>query len=76
MSYIGKHSTKGIGASFPDPSKSTTLEADGVKLEVPLGQQITKSDQRTSLLYNEYIVYDVSQVRCHFLVEVKFVFKF
>ena len=73
----GKHSTKGCGATVPDESNSATLEADGVKLEVPLGPPVTdRGVKKPSLLYNEYIVYDVAQVRCHFLVKVKFIFKF
>ena len=53
----GKHSTKGVGKTEPDSSEYT--EIDGAK--VPYGKG-TKKDIKSDLLYNEYIVYDVSQV--------------
>ncbi|KAK6996034.1 Poly [ADP-ribose] polymerase 1, partial [Halocaridina rubra] len=55
----GMHSTKGIGRTHPDPAQTIKLE-DGV--EVPLGKGTASGVGRTSLLYNEYIVYDVAQI--------------
>lgn len=49
----GKHSTKGLGVTMPNPDETVTLE-DGV--EVPLGKPTKQFSDRsqTSLLYNEY----------------------
>ncbi|KAK6120189.1 hypothetical protein DH2020_046095 [Rehmannia glutinosa] len=52
----GKLSTKGVGATAPDLSEAQTLE-NGV-----IG----------SLLYNEYIVYNVEQIRMRYVVHVNF----
>lgn len=68
----GKHSTKGMGRTAPDPSDTVTLE-DGVI--VPLGKGKPTSVTHTSLLYNEYIVYDVSQIHMKYLLKVDFKFK-
>jgi poly [ADP-ribose] polymerase 1 len=68
----GKHSVKGLGKSFPNDSKAHT-RADGVK--VPLGQLETDSKMKTSLLYNEFIVYDVAQVNVQYLLKMKFHYK-
>lgn len=68
----GKLSTKGVGATAPDMSESEILE-DGVV--VPLGrpkQQL--SSKAGSLLYNEYIAYNVDQIRMRYVVQVNFNF--
>ena len=66
-------STKGLGQSVPDESEYTELE-DG--LVVPVGKlKRDDSGGQRSLLYNEYIVYSVDQIRQRFLVEVEFNFK-
>ncbi|XP_049724171.1 poly [ADP-ribose] polymerase 1 [Elephas maximus indicus] len=67
----GKHSVKGLGKTTPDPSASITL--DGV--EVPLGTGISSGVNDTSLLYNEYIIYDIAQVNLKYLLKLKFNFK-
>ena len=54
----GKHSTKGVGKTEPDSADYSEIE--GVK--VPFGQGV-KKEVESDLLYNEYIVYDVAQVR-------------
>uniref|UniRef100_A0AAQ4Q8P8 Poly [ADP-ribose] polymerase n=1 Tax=Gasterosteus aculeatus aculeatus TaxID=481459 RepID=A0AAQ4Q8P8_GASAC len=64
----GKHSVKGLGRSAPDPSASVTL--DGV--QVPVGKGTNTNIDDTSLLYNEYIVYDVAQVNMKYLLKIKF----
>lgn len=47
----GKHSTKGVGGTEPDPTGYRTI--DGI--EVPAGKGIKNSSvEQTSLLYNEY----------------------
>lgn len=64
----GKHSTKGIGLTTPDP-KQAIITPEGV--EIPLGKGISCTKQG-SLLYNEYIVYDVAQVKVQYLLKMKF----
>lgn len=69
----GKHSTKGVGRTHPDPSQTIKLE-DGV--EVPLGKGVTADVSRTSLLYNEYIVYDVAQINVKYLLRLRFKYRY
>ncbi|XP_055693222.1 poly [ADP-ribose] polymerase [Lutzomyia longipalpis] len=70
----GKHSVKGIGKSFPDP-KQSYMRDDGV--EIPLGTAIEdKKLKKTSLLYNEFIVYDAAQVNIQYLFKMKFKYQF
>ncbi|XP_063079036.1 poly [ADP-ribose] polymerase 1 [Engraulis encrasicolus] len=64
----GKHSVKGVGRTAPDPS--ATVKLDGV--EVPLGKGTNTNIDDTSLLYNEYIVYDVAQVNLKYLLKIRF----
>ncbi|KAL4630473.1 poly ADP-ribose polymerase 1 [Arapaima gigas] len=65
----GKHSVKaGLGRTAPDPSATVVL--DGV--QVPLGKGINTNIEDTSLLYNEYIVYDVAQVNLKYLLKIRF----
>ncbi|KAG7282048.1 hypothetical protein CRUP_023564 [Coryphaenoides rupestris] len=64
----GKHSVKGVGRTAPDPGATATL--DGV--QVPLGKGSNTNIDDTSLLYNEYIVYDVAQVNLKYLLKTKF----
>lgn len=67
----GYHSTKGVGRTAP--GAFTTMD-DGVI--VPMGDSITTSDKPSTLLYNEFIVYNTDQVCLRYLVEVEFDFKF
>ncbi|KAL3682511.1 hypothetical protein R1sor_000533 [Riccia sorocarpa] len=67
----GKLSTKGVGDTAPDPAQSKTLD-DGVV--VPMGKAIS-GDGDGSLLYNEYIVYNTSQIRMRYLLLTKFEYK-
>uniref|UniRef100_A0A672YT45 Poly [ADP-ribose] polymerase n=1 Tax=Sphaeramia orbicularis TaxID=375764 RepID=A0A672YT45_9TELE len=64
----GKHSVKGLGRTAPDPNATVAL--DGV--QVPLGKGVHTNIDDTSLLYNEYIVYDVAQVNLKYLLKIKF----
>lgn len=66
----GKHSCVGLGATTPNPQQFQTLEGD---ITVPCGLP-TKATLPTqsSLLYNEYIVYDVAQVQAKYLLKMKF----
>ncbi len=47
----GKNSTKGVGRTAPDPSKTYTTD-DGVA--IPLGEGKELLDSYSALLYNEY----------------------
>uniref|UniRef100_H2YR29 Poly [ADP-ribose] polymerase n=1 Tax=Ciona savignyi TaxID=51511 RepID=H2YR29_CIOSA len=66
------HSVKGLGKTEPDPSTHVTLDSGVV---VPMGKGVNADlgkHKDTSLLYNEYIVYDVAQVNLKYLVQFKF----
>lgn len=64
----GKHSVKGMGRTAPDPNATVSLE----DVQVPLGKGVHTNIDDTSLLYNEYIVYDVAQVNLKYLLKIKF----
>ena len=69
----GYLSTKGLGQNVPDESEYTELE-DG--LVVPMGKlKRDASGAPRSLLYNEYIVYSVDQIRQRYMLKVQFNFK-
>lgn len=67
-----KHSTMGIGKTQPEPEESVFKE-NGV--EIPFGTATTNCDVVSSLLYNEYIVYDPAQVNVQYLVKMDFNYK-
>lgn len=67
----GVHSVKGCGKTYPNPDAAVVSD-DGV--EIPTGMPICDLSIETALLYNEYIVYDVAQVRAKYLFKVKFNF--
>lgn len=67
----GKHSTKGLGRTGPDPKNAVTLDG----MTVPMGPGVaTRAAKNTgySLLYNEFIVYNPSQARMRYLLRIKF----
>uniref|UniRef100_A0A158Q7G0 Poly [ADP-ribose] polymerase n=1 Tax=Elaeophora elaphi TaxID=1147741 RepID=A0A158Q7G0_9BILA len=66
----GKHSVKGLGQTIPDPNEYFVTE-DGVT--IPMGKLVDTKRQDVTLLYNEYIVYDIAQVKIRYLVRVKFI---
>ncbi|KAI5311148.1 hypothetical protein L3X38_045615 [Prunus dulcis] len=68
----GKLSTKGVGGTEPDLSQARLLD-DGVV--VPLGKPKENSEPKGALLYNEYIVYNVEQIRMRYVVQVNFNYK-
>jgi poly [ADP-ribose] polymerase 1 len=67
----GMHSTKGIGRRGPDFAQSLVLP-NGV--QVPLGAVTEYPDPpagtRATLQHNEYIVYDESQCRMRYIVQI------
>lgn len=67
-----KHSTKGIGNTYPNPESFFT-RPDGVT--VPLGELITDIDEQVKLNYNEYVVYDAVQVKCEYVLRIRFHYK-
>ncbi|XP_028036394.1 poly [ADP-ribose] polymerase [Bombyx mandarina] len=64
----GTHSVWGVGRTEPDPKMNKELP-DG--LIVPLGTPVDRAENST-LLYNEFIVYDVAQVKVKYLIEMRF----
>ncbi|KAK6179955.1 hypothetical protein SNE40_012198 [Patella caerulea] len=68
----GKHSTKGCGMTVPD-EKGAYVTEDGVK--IPMGKGTNATIGRSSLLYNEYIVYDTAQIKMKYMLKMKFNFK-
>ncbi|CAG9763321.1 unnamed protein product [Ceutorhynchus assimilis] len=69
----GHHSVKGVGKTHPDPGLVKKLH----DAEVPIGKGVpAPNSDSSSLLYNEYIVYDVAQVNVKYLLKVKFNYRF
>ncbi|XP_068156658.1 poly [ADP-ribose] polymerase [Drosophila tropicalis] len=68
-----KHSCYGHGRTMPDP-KESQMRDDGV--EIPLGRPVTDEKLKSSLLYNEYIVYDIAQVNVQYLLRMEFKYKY
>lgn len=68
----GKLSTWGKGQTAPDPKQAKTLDSGCV---VPLGKGKPSGVMGSSLRYNEYIVYDVSQIRMRYLLRLNFRYK-
>lgn len=69
----GKHSVKGLGRVAADEKGFARLP-DGTV--VPLGPANNNVDMTGATLnYNEYIVYDVQQVKMRYIAKIKFQFK-
>lgn len=60
-----EHSVKACGATYP--TEYSTL--DGIKIATG---GLRKADFPTGLNYNEFVVYDINQVKMKYLVKVKF----
>ncbi|XP_077994827.1 poly [ADP-ribose] polymerase 1-like [Glandiceps talaboti] len=65
----GKDSTRGIGRVEPNPSQS--LKKDGYV--VPYGKPKNTGKGRS---YNEFIVYDISQIQMKYLIKIDFQHKY
>jgi poly [ADP-ribose] polymerase len=65
-------STKGCGCHHENGKAPMHTLPDGCR--VPLGPMVAEDSRRygSSLLYDEYIVYNVAQIRVRYLVKVKF----
>ena len=68
----GFHSTTGVGKSGLDVANEMTMESGAVACAGPLIPNAEAAD--SSLLYNEFIVYDTNQVKVSYMVEVEFQF--
>ena len=65
----GKNSTKGVGRTAPNPKNAKKLD-DGVVIPMGPGEKVNISG--ANLQYNEYIVYDVAQIRIRYLLRTRF----
>ncbi|KAG0061052.1 Poly [ADP-ribose] polymerase 2 [Linnemannia elongata] len=69
----GKHSTKGCGQSYPKPSGDVIIEDN---LRVQAGELETEPLKNNGfgyrLQYNEFIVYNTSQIKMRYLIKMKF----
>lgn len=65
----GKQSTKGLGKNKP---LETEFQTWGDQVMVPCGRPVASGISNTTLLYNEYIVYDTTQINLRFLLKVRF----
>jgi len=79
-----QHSVKGVGMTYPDPDLAHTTE-DGmiIPLGIPIREPVAAYQPYNRLNplgynrlnYNEYIVYDPSQVNIKYLVKLRFKFR-
>jgi hypothetical protein len=59
----------GVGLNIPDPKGFKKLD-NGVI--VPCGKEIKAKVPNAVLQYNEFIVYDISQIKMKYLIRLKF----
>jgi hypothetical protein len=64
----GKHSTKGVGIWQPDPDSHVNMD----DVTVPIGKLVQGSTAGNALQYDEFIVYDSSQIKMRFAVIVQY----
>lgn len=62
----------GIGMTAPDP-KGSFMTKDGV--EIPMGVGMKADIGYSSLLYNEFIVYDAAQINMQYMFKMNFKYK-
>ena len=55
----GRHSTKGVGKTAPGEKTKAKFR----NMTVPIGPGVTASSNNTGLLYNEFIIYDITQAK-------------
>ena len=75
----GKHSVFGIGSEEPDPNDKLHLTDEGIvdqdgPITVPWGTPKKSNCPKTTLNYNEYVVYNTNQVKLKYLVKLKFLY--
>ena len=63
-------SIKIMGINIPNPSEDTIFDD---KITLPLGEPIKLDNKelKTFFAYNEYVVYDVNQIKMKYLIKVK-----
>ncbi|KAK6012412.1 Poly(ADP-ribose) polymerase catalytic domain protein [Ostertagia ostertagi] len=66
----GYNSVQGLGGMEPDPTQLVVCE-EGYSINTAKPVKTDSSKNRT-LLYNEYIVYDVDQIWMRYLVRTRF----
>ncbi len=66
---VDKHSTKGVGKIRPDPKNAVEIQKD---ITIPMGPGIQTFDPNVYLRYNEFIVYDIAQIKIKYLLRIKF----
>jgi poly [ADP-ribose] polymerase len=69
----GKHSTKGCGRTAPSANGTKTVDGD---VAVPMGKGENVNLQGGALLYNEFIVYDIKQIKIRYLLKLKFNYRY
>ncbi|KAF9127450.1 Poly [ADP-ribose] polymerase 2 [Mortierella sp. 14UC] len=67
----GKQSTKGCGQSYPKASGDVIIE-DNVRVQAGELETETHTGGGYRLQYNEYIVYNTSQIKMRYLIKMKF----
>ena len=67
------YSVMGMGKTCPEPTEFKTTETGCI---IPYGKPTESDVKRSDLLYNEFIVYDTSQIKMQYLVKVKFNFTY
>ena len=67
----GKNSVKVLGMNFPD-EKGNYIDENGV--EIPLGDILVNQDEnkKTYFGFNEYIVYNLDQIKIRYITKVQF----
>jgi hypothetical protein len=65
-------STVGIGRYHPDPKDAFRDDSGCV---IPMGKCVPSSQRDTTLLYNEFVVYDTGQIRPRYLLRLNFNYK-
>ncbi|CAK63275.1 unnamed protein product (macronuclear) [Paramecium tetraurelia] len=69
------HSIHAVGRNHADPKtreKINNLDFESGKV-IP-NEELKIHNIESSLIYNEYVVYDVAQVQIHYLIKLKFIF--
>jgi len=71
LDAAGYQSTKGCGRYAPAPGYDQEIEKG---LVVPLGKETRTPVLMSELKRNEYVIYDVNQIRIKYVLKVKFIF--
>ncbi|KAJ3178167.1 Poly [ADP-ribose] polymerase 2 [Geranomyces variabilis] len=71
----GCHSTHGLGRTMPDPKMDTTLPGEP-DVVVPCGKAVPSGVKNCGLFYNEFITYNVENVKIRYLIRTKFVHQY